>query len=89
MTMAVDFSRDGLSSPAPRGLDGAISAARRPLLADQPADDTWSYVLEPDCANPAEYILVLRHLGNRQGERGGCRIEVRLWSAAGPDLALL
>jgi hypothetical protein len=87
--MAVDFSRDGLSSPVPRGLGGAISAARRALLAGQQADDTWSYVLEPDCANPAEYILFLRHVGNRQGERGGCRIEVRLWSAAGPDLALL
>ena len=86
--MAIDFSRGGLSSPVPPGLDGAISAARRALLANQQADDTWPYESEADCTNPAEYILFLRHVWNRQGEHCGGRIEGRPWSVAGPDLAL-
>ena len=88
MTMAIDFSGDGLSSPVPPGLDGAIFAARRTLLADQQAGDTWSCELEADCTKPTEYILFLRQGRNRQVEHGGYWIEVRLWPAAGPDLVL-
>lgn len=67
-------------------LAGAVTRARRALLADQHPDGHWSYELEADCTIPAEYVLFLRYLGEslpeleskignylraRQAERGG------------------
>ena len=47
-------------------LADAVERARGSLLADQHPDGHWCYELEADCTIPAEYVLFLRYLGERQ-----------------------
>jgi squalene-hopene/tetraprenyl-beta-curcumene cyclase len=47
----------------PGPLAAAIDSARSSLLAHQHAEGYWQYELEADCTIPAEYILMLHHLG--------------------------
>lgn len=49
-------------------VDAAVKAARGALLARQTEDGYWCYELEADCTIPAEYILMLRYLGEREPE---------------------
>jgi squalene-hopene/tetraprenyl-beta-curcumene cyclase len=49
-------------------LSGAVERARDALLAEQRADGHWCYELEADCTIPAEYVLLLRYLGEEQQE---------------------
>ncbi|HET8550975.1 MAG TPA: squalene--hopene cyclase [Gammaproteobacteria bacterium] len=49
-------------------LDEAIAAAREAILARQHPDGHWCYELETDCTISAEYILMLRYLGEREPE---------------------
>ncbi len=46
----------------------AVSLARDALLADQKPDGHWCYELEADCTIPAEYVLFLRYLGEKDAE---------------------
>ncbi|HET7306522.1 MAG TPA: squalene--hopene cyclase [Gammaproteobacteria bacterium] len=46
----------------------AIAAAREAILARQHPDGHWCYELETDCTISAEYILMLRYLGEREPE---------------------
>ena len=47
-------------------LADAVARARDALLADQRHDGHWCYELEADCTIPAEYVLFLRYLGQRE-----------------------
>jgi squalene-hopene/tetraprenyl-beta-curcumene cyclase len=49
-------------------LADAITRARDALLADQNPDGHWCYELEADCTIPADYVLFLRYLGQREPE---------------------
>ena len=49
-------------------LSGAIERARSALLEQQRGDGHWCYELEADCTIPAEYVLMLRYLGEDQQE---------------------
>ena len=49
-------------------LTDAVARARDALLADQRPDGHWCYGLEADCTIPAEYVLFLRYLGQKQPE---------------------
>ena len=49
-------------------LHGAVERARDALLAEQRADGHWCYELEADCTIPAEYVLLLRYLGEERLE---------------------
>ncbi|HET6725555.1 MAG TPA: squalene--hopene cyclase [Gammaproteobacteria bacterium] len=49
-------------------LGAAIDAAREAILGRQHPDGYWCYELEADCTIPAEYILMLRYLGEREPE---------------------
>lgn len=52
---------------APQGrVDSSIAKARRAVLARQHADGCWCHELEADCTIPAEYILMLHYLGERE-----------------------
>jgi squalene-hopene/tetraprenyl-beta-curcumene cyclase len=50
----------------PKSLEEAIDRARSALLAEQRADGHWCYELEADCTIPAEYVLMLRYLGEER-----------------------
>jgi len=47
-------------------LSGAVVRARGALLAEQRGDGHWCYELEADCTIPAEYVLMLRYLGEER-----------------------
>lgn len=49
-------------------LANAVDLARDALLADQHRDGHWCYELEADCTIPAEYVLFLRYLGQKEPE---------------------
>ena len=49
-------------------LSGAVERARGALLAEQRGDGHWCYELEADCTIPAEYVLMLRYLGEERPE---------------------
>jgi squalene-hopene/tetraprenyl-beta-curcumene cyclase len=51
------------AAPTTEGLDDAIAAATRALLARQKADGHWVFELEADCTIPAEYILLAHFTG--------------------------
>jgi squalene-hopene/tetraprenyl-beta-curcumene cyclase len=55
----------------PRLLEEAVERARGALLARQCSDGHWCYELEADCTIPAEYVLMLRYLGEEQPELEG------------------
>ena len=46
----------------------AVTLGRDALLADQHPDGHWCYELEADCTIPAEYVLFLRYLGQKEPE---------------------
>ena len=46
----------------------AVALGRDALLADQHPDGHWCYELEADCTIPAEYVLFLRYLGQKEPE---------------------
>jgi squalene-hopene/tetraprenyl-beta-curcumene cyclase len=46
-------------------LESAIAAARDELIRRQNADGCWEFELEADCTIPAEYIMMLHFLGER------------------------
>jgi squalene-hopene/tetraprenyl-beta-curcumene cyclase len=47
----------------PAGLEYAIARTLGAVLADQQADGHWIYELEADATIPAEYVLMVRYLG--------------------------
>ncbi|HET6631378.1 MAG TPA: squalene--hopene cyclase [Rhodanobacteraceae bacterium] len=47
-------------------LEHAIRAARRATLQRQRPDGHWCHELESDCTIPAEYVLMLHYLGERE-----------------------
>jgi len=49
-------------------LGDAVDRARDALLADQHQSGHWCYELEADCTIPAEYVLMLRFLGEKRPE---------------------
>ena len=49
-------------------LVNVVDLARDALLADQRPDGHWCYELEADCTIPAEYVLFLRYLGQKEPE---------------------
>ncbi|HET7586583.1 MAG TPA: squalene--hopene cyclase [Gammaproteobacteria bacterium] len=49
-------------------VSAAVAAAREAILARQDPSGYWCYELEADCTIPAEYILMLRYLGEREPE---------------------
>jgi squalene-hopene/tetraprenyl-beta-curcumene cyclase len=49
-------------------LKAAVDSAREAILARQQAEGYWCHELEADCTIPAEYILLLRYLGEREPE---------------------
>lgn len=65
-------------------LDVAIEEARHAVLACQQADGCWSHELEADCTIPAEYILMLHYLGEREPELEA-RLSVYLRRRQGAD----
>lgn len=55
------------SAGTPSGrLDAAIVRARAMILSQQRADGCWCHELEADCTIPAEYVLMLHYLGERE-----------------------
>ena len=60
--------REWTPAPTHWELEEAIASARRALLAEQRPDGHWCYELEADCTIPAEYILMLHHLGEDRPE---------------------
>lgn len=54
--------------PESRRVRDAVSRARDALLSEQRPDGHWCYEFEADCTIPAEYVLFLRHLGERRPE---------------------
>ncbi len=64
--MAIAMREPDLSGTEARPLADAVARARDALLAAQHPDGHWCYELEADCTMPAEYVLFLRYLGERQ-----------------------
>ena len=60
--------REVAPTPDPPAVARAIGMARAGLLAEQDPDGHWCYELEADCTIPAEYILLLHHLGEDRPE---------------------
>jgi len=52
-----------LTTPAPDSLDLAIERASAALLGYQRGDGHWVFELEADATIPAEYVLLVHHLG--------------------------
>jgi squalene-hopene/tetraprenyl-beta-curcumene cyclase len=65
-------------------LDRAIAAAERALLARQQADGHWVFELEADATIPAEYIMLLHYLDERDPELER-KISVYLRRVQNPD----
>ncbi len=66
--MAVSFGENHPLGDGHERLSEVVARARGALLADQHPDGHWCYELEADCTIPAEYVLFLRYLGERQPE---------------------
>ena len=66
--MAIAVPEQEISETEALPVTDAVARAREALLAAQHPDGHWCYELEADCTMPAEYVLLLRYLGERQPE---------------------
>ncbi len=64
--MAFAARENEISGNEAQTLADAVARARKTLLAAQHPEGHWCYELEADCTIPAEYVLFLRYLGERQ-----------------------
>jgi squalene-hopene/tetraprenyl-beta-curcumene cyclase len=55
----------GGASKARKTLKSAIARAREALLAHQHADGHWCFEFEADCTIPAEYVLMMHYMDER------------------------
>jgi squalene-hopene/tetraprenyl-beta-curcumene cyclase len=66
--MAMAMRNRDINGGEVQSLADAVARAREALLAAQHPDGHWCYELEADCTIPAEYVMFLRYLGERQPE---------------------
>ena len=66
--MAVAFQERQTTEFEVERLTDAVARPRDALLTKQRPYGRWCYELDADCAIPAEYVLFLRCLGEKQPE---------------------
>jgi squalene-hopene/tetraprenyl-beta-curcumene cyclase len=62
------FSESGNAASTAAILDGVVNDSARALIRRQKADGHWAFPLEADATIPAEYVLLLHYLDEREPE---------------------